>query len=31
VPTVGMHTIAMRIVGGVLLFGVRDGIERVVK
>jgi NSS family neurotransmitter:Na+ symporter len=31
VLTVKMHTIAMGIVGGVLLFGVRDGIERVVK
>jgi NSS family neurotransmitter:Na+ symporter len=31
VLTVGMHTLAMGIVGGVLLFGVKDGIERVVK
>ena len=29
--TVGMHTLAMGLVGGVLLFGVKDGIERVVK
>jgi NSS family neurotransmitter:Na+ symporter len=31
VLTVKMYTIALGIVGGVLLFGVRDGIERVVK
>ncbi|GKZ13898.1 sodium-dependent transporter [Haladaptatus sp. T7] len=29
--TVGMHTVAMAATGGVLLFGIKDGIERVVK
>ena len=31
VMTIGMHTIAVAAVGGVLLFGIRRGIERVVK
>src|SRR5699024_4275099 len=31
VLTIGTHTLAIVLVAGVLLFGVRDGIERVVK
>jgi NSS family neurotransmitter:Na+ symporter len=29
--TIGMHTLAIAITGGVLLFGIRDGVERAMK